>query len=111
MPFNSSYKKRLHQRKWQRDRRKKAIELLGGQCFECCNTNRKLEFHHRDPEVKVDRVQWSWSWKRILEEVAKCDLLCRKCHAKHTIEQAKQQVSQMQRTECGKFMTAEQAAA
>ena len=47
----------------------------------CC-----LEFHHVDPEQK-DRdvtamVGGGWSIKKILEEIAKCLVLCANCHRK-----------------------------
>ncbi len=61
-----------------------AIEYKGGKCQKCgydkCYA--ALEFHHRDPNEK--EVSWkklrSRSWKRIEEELDKCDLLCANCH-------------------------------
>lgn len=47
----------------------------------CC-----IDFHHRDPAEKEMSiaviVRRSWSYKRLDAEIAKCDLLCRNCHAK-----------------------------
>jgi hypothetical protein len=50
-----------------------------------CNENRWwcLEFHHRDPNEKEKAISWAmWHWgkKRILAEIAKCDVLCANCH-------------------------------
>lgn len=46
-----------------------------------------LEFHHRDSKEKevgiAICVRQGWSQKRILEEMAKCDVLCSNCHRKH----------------------------
>ena len=47
----------------------------------------KLEFHHRDPITKLFdvsvRSHWGLHNKRMLKEMAKCDVLCRPCHADH----------------------------
>jgi hypothetical protein len=42
-----------------------------------------MEYHHRDPDTKTKKVSWllyNASRQRILDEVAKCDLLCANCH-------------------------------
>lgn len=51
-----------------------------------CGENRIpcLDFHHRDPSEKdadIGYAVWNWSKKRVLEEIAKCDVLCRNCHS------------------------------
>jgi len=58
---------------------------------ECCGYDRipqAIEFHHVDPSTKVanvsDMVFSLYSKKRILEEIAKCEVLCLICHAKET---------------------------
>lgn len=50
-------------------------------CVECGSAD-SLQFHHRDPSDRTDDVNFSRSDERILAEIAKCDLLCRECHAK-----------------------------
>jgi hypothetical protein len=50
-----------------------------------CGENRWycLEFHHRDPKEKEAQISYiidRWSQKRILAEMAKCDILCANCH-------------------------------
>jgi len=50
-----------------------------------CGENRIicLDFHHRDPNEKEGNLSfiiYSWSKKRILAEIAKCDVLCANCH-------------------------------
>ena len=46
-----------------------------------------LDFHHRDPnqkEIEVSRGPGlGWSKERILNEIAKCDVLCANCHRKY----------------------------
>jgi hypothetical protein len=44
-------------------------------------------FHHDDPRQKeitiAQAVLGGWPKQRILDEVAKCHVLCANCHAKH----------------------------
>ena len=61
------------------------IKLNGGACK--CGYNkciRALEFHHKDPKVKLFGLSlnnlWSKSWEEILAESQKCELLCSNCH-------------------------------
>ena len=46
-----------------------------------------LVFHHADPRKKestvAEAVKQAWSRQRILSEIAKCEVLCANCHAKH----------------------------
>jgi hypothetical protein len=42
-----------------------------------------LDFHHRDPITKIFHLGRSngWNWAEIELEIAKCDVLCKNCHA------------------------------
>jgi hypothetical protein len=56
-------------------------------CVECGEDHpATLDFHHRDPSTKEANVssthRLGWSEKRILKEIAKCDVLCANCHRK-----------------------------
>ncbi len=75
---------RAKQRVYKRERKLKAIEYLGGVCKKCGGTFHPAvyEFHHRDQTLK-DRdpsKMLQLSWKRLQEELDKCDLLCANCH-------------------------------
>ena len=65
-------------------RRVELIVRLGGCCVECGESDpARLEFDHIHPATKVTtiaRLLDTGSWERILEEVAKCQLLCIGCH-------------------------------
>lgn len=67
-----------------RQRKLKAVEYKGGKCQRCGYDKYPdvLEFHHRDPKQK--EASWNkirlWSWKKIEEELDKCDMLCANCH-------------------------------
>lgn len=66
--------------------RRKLIELFGGKCIKCNSTD-SLEFDHIDPKTLVFKLSgpgFNYTWKRVLEEAKKCQLLCHDCHAKKT---------------------------
>ena len=53
-------------------------------CIMCKITDfRVLDFHHRDPQTKVERISHMIdraSKQKILNEIKKCDCLCSNCH-------------------------------
>ena len=54
-------------------------------CVRCgySGNTSKLDFHHRDPSTKsfqVGVLAREVSRKRLQEEIAKCDVLCKACH-------------------------------
>lgn len=72
-----------------RDLKIRAVRLKGGACEQCGFDDHPaaLQFHHRDPAVKRFTVTTNamgsskkYPWEMILEEIAKCDLLCANCH-------------------------------
>lgn|SRR5581483_826115 len=78
--------------KWRRIRTAQAdlLRVLREQpCMDCGKTYPwfVMEFDHRDPSNKSDRVPFMAgraSLKRLLEEVAKCDIVCATCHRDRT---------------------------
>ena len=66
------------------------IEKLGGKCVECGCTE-SLEFDHIDPSTKSFNIAAGYTKpkKVLLEEVAKCQLLCNKCHIEKSKKDAK----------------------
>lgn len=63
------------------EKRKQAVERLGGKCVDCGSTE-NLEFDHEDSETKAFDVAKIWSYKqeRFEAELAKCVLRCKSCH-------------------------------
>jgi hypothetical protein len=59
-------------------------------CSRCSeNHPRCLEFHHRDPSTKLTNITYvgnTWGWKRLMEEINKCEVLCANCHRKETFK-------------------------
>lgn len=102
MPYKDKERNREYQRKWwgnhkklQNDRNrtlvrsKKAwIDTLktGRVCMDCEQVYPPyvMDFDHRDGTTKVfgvsQMIAWNLSRVRILEEIAKCDLVCSNCH-------------------------------
>lgn len=62
-------------------RRKESYEILGGVCVICGETT-ELEIDHIDPRTKAFGISklWSVSRERYLEELSKCQLLCKEHH-------------------------------
>lgn len=81
MPYKDKQVQGEYQRKWAAKRR--AVVFEGKVCTACGHdgSEHRLELHHRDPKAKESHRIWTWSWARIWDEVAKCDILCSACHA------------------------------
>jgi len=82
--------KRSMQRKWQL-----VAELKKNPCSDCGQTypSYVMDFDHRPgvekshPISKRNTISWlavHAKWDRVLEEVAKCDLVCSNCHRART---------------------------
>jgi len=89
--WNYRNKKYRYEEKVKRGHRLKVkvIKLLGGKCNDCgleYNGRNACVFqvHHRDPLKKEfvvnTRTLINYSWKKILNEIKKCELLCANCH-------------------------------
>lgn len=87
--YDNRDKKRKQVAKYQWDKKLKAIAVLGSVCQICgFDHPAALQFHHRDPSTKAFGITTKtlstpkkFPWEVILEEIAKCDLLCGNCHA------------------------------
>jgi hypothetical protein len=61
-------------------------------CVDCGETDIVvLEFDHlRDKKANVSLlVATGFEWRRILEEIAKCDVVCANCHRRRTARRAR----------------------
>ena len=68
--------------------RRRAEALSDKACADCGKSEPevRLQGHHRDPTTKGSNMaqMWNASPERMLEELAKCDILCEQCHkARH----------------------------
>ena len=81
MVKNRAAYQRDYNKAWKAARRKRLIEMLGGKCVRCGATE-DLEFDHIDPSTKNFDIaaMLSRAWAALVEEAAKCQLLCKPCH-------------------------------
>lgn len=84
MPYTDKDKNRQYQREWIKKRRQTFFE--GKTCL-FCNSDESLELDHIDRSTKVAHGIWSWSEARRNDEIAKCQVLCRKCHQDKTTKE------------------------
>jgi hypothetical protein len=78
----------------RRHREKRArllVALKSHPCSDCgvAYPPYVMHFDHRDPSTKLFDISTAvrtrqCSWTRVLEEIAKCDLVCANCHAERT---------------------------
>lgn len=79
---------RIAQRKRYAERKRLAIDILGGECVRCGLTE-QLQFDHIDPKLKSFTITTRLTgaaWYVIMEELALCQLLCYPCHKIKTRE-------------------------
>jgi hypothetical protein len=82
MGYSNPDLQREFNRKWVAARR--AAWFAGKQCVKCGSTE-SLELDHIDPATKVSHSIWSWTAERREAELAKCQVLCRKCHQEKSL--------------------------
>ena len=86
---NQLYQSYLAQQRRGRIRKRKLLELKGGECTRCgySKNSAALEFHHADPQTKLFQLDLrsisNRKWVDIQVEANKCILLCANCHAEH----------------------------
>jgi len=78
VPYRDKEAQREYQRRWMARRREDWLSA-NGPCVKCGSWD-DLEVDHIDPSKKVSHKVWSWREDRRLEELAKCQVLCRNCH-------------------------------
>lgn len=81
MPMATKEAQREYQREWRAARR---AEWFEGKCCVICGSTSKLEIDHKDPKTKIHHQVWSWAKERRDMELAKCQVLCYKCHKNKT---------------------------
>lgn len=82
MPYADREIQREYQKIWIAKR--KAL-WFQDKCCRRCGSKKDLELDHIDPSKKWTHRIWSYSWEKIMREVAKCQVLCRDCHAGKTL--------------------------
>lgn len=83
MPYKDASKQKEYQRIWTAKRRAFAKAIFGNRCCLCGAVD-SLEFDHINKNDKISHTIWTWSSKRVKEELLKCQLLCHSCHSVKT---------------------------
>jgi hypothetical protein len=77
MPYADPNRQREYARKWKARRRD---EWFADKYCAVCGTTSNLELDHIDSASKVSHKIWTWTQSRRDEELAKCQVLCKKHH-------------------------------
>jgi hypothetical protein len=91
---NKTLKSKSYEANRKHRNKLRAVGYLGGKCIVCGYSKciGVLEFHHKNNNDKENDVSGLLyhTWKTIVEELDKCELLCANCHRElHYIEWAK----------------------
>lgn len=82
--YKKKHNKHLLQKMIERKKRakQKAVDLHNNKCAKCSQSFplAVYDFHHLDPTTKLDRVNFTLTWDKILVELSKCIMLCANCH-------------------------------
>jgi hypothetical protein len=67
-------------------RRAECLKILGSKCVKC-GTAEALEIDHINPDEKTLSLgrMLSRPWRVVLEELRKCQLLCKSCHKSKSV--------------------------
>lgn len=79
-----------NQRKYRQEKRQALLAyLLEHPCVDCGEADPVvLQFDHQgDKTANVSHLLKSHSWAKILEEIAKCQVVCANCHTRRTAKQ------------------------
>jgi 5-methylcytosine-specific restriction endonuclease McrA len=74
-------------------RRSMCFDILGRKCILCGETDESLlQFDHIDRDTKDHSIadMMLWAKNRLLEEIKKCQVLCKSCHIKKTLSDLNQ---------------------
>lgn len=85
----NAYQREYQKKRWAK-RKQELIDFLGGKCVKCGSTE-ELQFDHIDPSTKSFTIAScpTASEERMMAEIKKCQLLCRKCHEEKTFSASK----------------------
>jgi hypothetical protein len=87
VPYKDPAAQREYQRQWMANRR---AEYLADRSCVLCGSTDALEIDHSNPRLKVEHRIWSWSRPRLEAELAKCIVVCHRCHnERHQLERPK----------------------
>lgn len=89
--YDKSHRKTRRQQQYEYRKRVRAwlVDYRASQGCSHCDEGHPacLDFHHRNPEDKKELnfsglVNHGYGKERLMQEIAKCDILCSNCHRK-----------------------------
>tara|TARA_B100001250_G_scaffold27820_1_gene22890 strand:+ start:216 stop:1094 length:879 start_codon:yes stop_codon:yes gene_type:complete len=72
-----------YNKEWTRNRKNLIKEKMGGKCV-ICGATENLQFDHINPLEKSYNISTNFFRQDVDEELAKCQLLCSRCHLEKT---------------------------
>lgn len=81
MPYADPQARRDYIRQWMQRRRD---DWMNGKLCGACGAAEQLQIDHIDPKGKIEHRVWGWTRKRREAELAKCQVLCSRCHHEKT---------------------------
>ncbi len=93
MPYKDKEKQNRYQNNRLKTRRMNWLNE-NGPCAKC-GSSENLEVDHIDPSMKETHNIWSWSEERRNVELAKCQVLCAKCHGIKTGKENAQRLTKI----------------
>ena len=103
--MNKKEQRKTYLRKWTKLRRVNNKRLINSlkdvPCMDCGKKypHYVMDFDHRDGNLKdatlTEACRNHWSVKRIMKEVAKCDVVCANCHRERSAKRRKIQLSRI----------------
>lgn len=79
----------VYEQRWRashEEKRRILLDARSGGCLRCPEKHPAcLDFHHRDGNTKLGHIGVirRFGKQKLLDEIAKCDVLCANCHRKH----------------------------
>jgi hypothetical protein len=89
MGYTDKDRQREYCRVWVKKRRDR---FFSGKSCSVCGSSEDLVIHHENPGEKINHRIWSWTDTRRSAEIAKCVILCKKCHIEHHAQEKRKYI-------------------
>jgi 5-methylcytosine-specific restriction endonuclease McrA len=96
MPYNDPEKQRESNTRWRATCREFFVDYMGRVCNHCGDTDGPFDFDHINPADKKYSINTIITRKKefVFEELAKCQLLCKKCHKDKTAKDRRAHITE-----------------
>jgi 5-methylcytosine-specific restriction endonuclease McrA len=96
MPYSDPDKQKKSNTQWRSTCREFFIDYMGRKCASCADVVGPFDFDHINPAEKKYSINRIITRKKefVLEELAKCQLLCKKCHKEKTAKDRRAHITE-----------------